>query len=217
VLVFNHSEFRLAYAQSHLSQRKTALKIEHADSDPKSAPATRAGRARWTRIAVNAFIIFHLIAILAWALPFNTLVIGKTKELISPYMLWSGLFQAWDLFAPDPRSINVYVDAEIILRDGQQRTWTFPRMEELGTVDKYFKERYRKWANDNLRMDSYSALWPDAARYVARLNADKANPPRTVKLTRHWSTIVPPDAHQGDAAWQQYTFYTYEVKPDDLL
>jgi hypothetical protein len=202
-----------------MGKRRTASKIETAGTDPKDATLARDGRARWPRIAVNAFVVFHLVAILAWALPLNTLLIGKTKELISPYMLWSGLFQAWDLFAPDPRSANVYVDAQVIFRDGQQRTWSFPRMEELGIVDKYFKERYRKWANDNLRMDSYAALWPDAARYVARVNADRANPPRTVRLVRHWSNIDAPGTLNRDASagWQQYTFYNYEVKPGDLL
>jgi hypothetical protein len=106
-----------------------------------------------------------------------------------PYPLWTGLFQKWDMFAPDPSKLNCYVGAQIAFRDGRTALWNFPRMENLGIVEKYFQERYRKYANDNLRLDSDAPAWPDAARYIARLHCSAVNPP-----VRYRSIVPPPTA-----------------------
>jgi hypothetical protein len=122
------------------------------------------------------------------------------------------------MFAPNPSSLNCYVGAQIFYRDGHTSLWSFPRMEELGIIDKYFKERYRKYTNDNLRLDSDAAAWPDAARYVARVNNSPANPPVAVNLVRYWSIVPPPTANglYDAPPWQQYAFFHYQVAPGDL-
>jgi hypothetical protein len=130
-------------------------------------------------------------------------------------MLWSGLSQGWALFAPDPESVNAYLVARITYRDGQKKFWKFPMPQDYGYYRRYFMERQRKWSSDNLRMDYNSALWPDAARYVARLNNDPNNPPVTVALVRHWSDIAPPASGQPET-WSEYTFFTYSLLPGDL-
>jgi len=171
------------------------------------------------RVALSIFILLHLIAMLCWALPLNSLLVQVLKEQVAPYMLWSGLFQAWDMFAPNPRMANVSVEAEVTFSDGQQRIWPFPRMEQLGLVDRYCKERYRKWANDHLRMDANAGLWPDAARYIARLHTQPGNPPVTVRLVRSWADIPPPTDSTAPlpAHTNRFVFFTYGVEPDDLL
>jgi len=133
-------------------------------------------------------------------------------------MLWSGLFQAWDMFAPDPLKLNSYIDAEVWFREGSARVWSFPKMHEIGYVDRYFKERYRKFSTEYLRMDSHSALWPDAARYIARLNRNSANPPTGVRLIRSWSEMKAPGpgGRYQPSPWQHYTYFTYVVQPGDL-
>jgi hypothetical protein len=89
-------------------------------------------------------------------------------------------------------------------------------MENLGFFEKYVKERYRKYANDNLRLDSNSTLWPDAARYIARVNNRPSNPPVSVDLVRYWSIVPPPGAEEGPGPWNQYLFFRYTVAPGDL-
>jgi hypothetical protein len=64
-------------------------------------------------------------------------------------------------------------------------------------------------------LDRNSFLWPDAARHIAWLNNDSANPPVRVALIRHWSFIAPPKSNQPET-WNQYTFFTYTVTPKDL-
>ncbi len=137
--------------------------------------------------------------------------------MIVPYMAWSGLFQKWDMFAPNPSMLNNYMTADITYADGHTATWSFPRMEELGLVDKYVKERYRKFANDNLRLDAFSVLWPDAARYIARVNKVQAsNPPVAIDLIRHWSVVQPPGSVSATGPWNQFKFFHYAVQPGDL-
>lgn len=173
---------------------------------------------RWKHVAISAFILFHLVAITCWSVPINSLLIPKCKQLIGHYMLWSGLFQGWDMFAPDPSKLNCYVVAEIKYRDGQTRLWKFPRMQELGYVERYFRERFRKFSTEYLRTDDHAAMWPEAARYVARVNSSASNPPVSVSLIRYWSEIGPqePGKVYKPGLWYQYTFFTYPVKPADL-
>lgn len=172
----------------------------------------------WRRRAISAFLAFQIAAIASWCLPVNSQLNDRWKQTIGPYMRWSGLFQAWDMFAPDPVKLNSYVDAQVTFRNGASRTWSFPRMDRLGLVDRYFKERYRKFSTEYLRMDTFAAMWPDAARFIARANFDAANPPVTVQLTRHWSEIYPPtESGLGERSpWRKFAFFTYSVKPGDL-
>ena len=137
----------------------------------------------------------------------------------SPYASALGLRQDWMMFAPNPMRVNTYIDAEITYRNGRKRIWTFPQMQQLGYVERYSKERYRKFANENLWIKDDAFIWPDAARYIARLNRDPANPPQTVKLV-HYRCFIPSAPRPGDQAeqerWERDVFYTYTVTPGDL-
>jgi hypothetical protein len=173
------------------------------------APNTQ---TRMKRIAISAFLFFHIVAITCWSLPFGSPLITAFDNVIRPYLVWSGLFQYWDTFAPVPKSVNSYVDAIVIYKNGHTRNWEFPRMEKLSLTDRYWEERYRKFV-ENLKEDTNVALWPDAGRRIARLNnSDASNPPEIVVLIRHWSNIVP----YRSEPWHAQIFYEYNVKPEDL-
>jgi len=168
---------------------------------------------------ISAFLAFHLFAIISWCIPLDTPLIVSFRSMVVPYMAWSGLFQKWDMFAPNPSMLNNYMTADITYADGHTATWSFPRMEELGLVQKYVKERYRKFANDNLRLDAFSVLWPDAARYIARVNKlQPSNPPVAIDLVRHWSVVPPPTFENGfmTGPWNHFRFFHYVVQPGDL-
>jgi hypothetical protein len=166
------------------------------------------------RSAISAFLAFHLLAITCWAIPLDTPLMVAFRNAVRPYFLWSGLFQAWNAFAPAPKALNSYVEAIVIYHDGRVLTWKFPRMEQLSLAQRYYRERYRKFV-ENLKEDSSVALWPDAARYIARLNNNPSNPPEIVMLIRHWTDIVPPPAPPAGQPHVQI-FYEYKVKPADL-
>lgn len=171
--------------------------------------------SRLKRIAISAFLAFHLVAITCWAIPPDTPLLAAFRNAVRPYFLWSGLFQAWNAFAPAPKAVNSYVESIVIYRDGRVLTWKFPRMEQLSVFERYYRERYRKFV-ENLKEDSSVALWPDAARYIARLNnTDASNPPEIVMLIRHWTDIMPGAPASASKPHVQI-FYEYKVAPGDL-
>ena len=89
-------------------------------------------------------------------------------------------------------------------------------MEQLSLTDRYSKERYRKFV-ETVLVDSSSLLWPDVARYVARLPEIRAGGPQKIMLVVKWSDIVTnPDGTFTRAPWDEHVFYSYDVKPEDL-
>ncbi len=171
---------------------------------------------RVRRMAISAFLLFHLIAITFWAVPLSSPLVVAFRGLIRPYMIWSGLFQSWDMFAPAPQSVNAWVQAAVIMRDGQIHPWNFPRMEQLGYLERYHKERYRKFA-ENIPDRKYSAVWPDVAKHAARSFNNTANPPEIVMLIQYFAEITPglkqlPSPDQGRA----HIFFEYRLQPGDL-
>jgi hypothetical protein len=183
----------------------------------------RDGRKRVSRlhgaryIAVNVFLVFHILAITCWCIPANGFLFLAFRSAVQPYLLWSGLFQSWDMFSPNPKDVNSYVEAIIIYKDGSTQFWTFPRMQLLGLTERYYRERYRKF-EENLLQSKYSALWPDAARHVVRNYNNPSNPPQTVMLLVRWSNIVPrADGALERSPWDAHVFYSYAVRPEDLI
>ena len=70
------------------------------------------------------------------------------------YLIPTGFWQYWDMFAPNPANIDFYCDAEVTYADGSHRTYTYPRMYKLGIIQKYGMERFRKYY-ERARDDSY--------------------------------------------------------------
>jgi hypothetical protein len=183
---------------------------------------------RVKRALISAFITFHLVVIVSGAVPADFVLVRALHaqgflialtEKLAPYAKAAGLQVGWSMFAPNPSRDNTYVDAEITYRNGRQHVWSFPQMQELGYYQRYVQERYRKFATERLCVKENSALWPDAARYIARLNADASNEPQTVKLV-HYRSLIPPLAASGEAPpperWERDVFFIYTVKPGDL-
>jgi hypothetical protein len=188
-------------------------------ADPGLTASVRMG-ATWfasaRRTAINAFLVFHIVSVACWCIPLTNPLVTTCRNLVRPYFLWSGLFQSWDMFSPSPKTINSYVEAIILYKDGNTRIWAFPRMDRISLTQRYFKERYRKFA-ENLKEDGNSALWQDAARFIARLNNSGQSPEKMVLLIRHWSDIVPQnDGSYTPAPWNAHVFYGYTVDPEDL-
>jgi hypothetical protein len=183
-------------------------------------PTPALSRAKY--LAINLFLIFNLIAIICWAVPINTPLTLAARAMFRPYLLSTGLFQAWDMFAPSPKSKNLYLEAIVIYRDGSTEFFAFPRMELLSYTQRYFKERYRKY-EEVLASSQFAALWPDAARYIARRytrsqgHGGAANPPQKIMLVARSSDIIPrTDGGYDRGQWDVNVFYSYDVQPEDL-
>lgn len=145
---------------------------------------------RLRKAAICAFIVFHLVTITCVAVPVDFAPIVKVRGLVWPYFLWTGLFQRWDMFAPDPPAVNSYIKTVVISQDRHMHVWSFPRMEELGLGERFRKERYRKFS-DVLPQPQMAPLWPDVARRVAGQFDSQAGALDKVLLIEFQSEIVP--------------------------
>lgn len=175
---------------------------------------------------VKLFVIFHVFAVLVWALPHppERLLTGakppafdvgskirvwnaehlQNNPYIDAYLFTTGFWQYWDMFAPNPAQTDFWADADVIYRDGSKRHYQYPRMFKLPLTNKYAQERYRKFF-ERANSEGFSHLWPQFALRIAYLNDDPKNPPVTVRLTRHWLPIAPP----GKPQQQEYNSYMY--------
>ncbi|MDX1953232.1 MAG: hypothetical protein SFY81_13705 [Verrucomicrobiota bacterium] len=173
----------------------------------------------WKRVFVNAFIVFHIIALGLWGLPTSPFRQRLTRPF-HKYVLFTGLWHSWDMFAPTPLMVNFDVVAEITYSNGGIKTWHFPRPEKMSHWRRMNKERWRKW-RERVRSDSYEIVWDDTSRFVARKFWFPTNPPVAVKLIRRWDNIpqplrtdhqpIPPEYQKKSS----FEFHEYKVKRED--
>lgn len=199
---------------------------------------------------VKVFVPFHILAITVYALPLlpparlkdgkptakwyqvgdrllyeneNGTYIGKNSPLIYPYLMETGFWQYWDMFAPDPVQSDVYGSATVVYKDGRTRNYQYPRMYLESVVDKYLDERYRKFferVHDYAGMHSIAGSKPYVAQRFAQRIAllnddDPANPPVEVKLFLH-SWDIPPPGQPIRPEYKSVEYFDYVVEQDQL-
>jgi hypothetical protein len=167
-------------------------------------------RPKWLRGLLKGLFFFNVFAVVVWTLPFppnavsdnilpaqgSDILLKFNKDWLRPspvqqYILSFGVWQSWDMFAPNPSNRDVWGDAEIQYKDGSVKTWQYPRMHELGLFSKFAKERYRKYF-ERANLEDYAYLWPDLCEWIARQkNSNPANPPVLVRLYRHLKLTAP--------------------------
>lgn len=198
--------------------------------EPRTEDLTRKAVSPW----VKAFVLLHVVAIVTWALPRpkQAILEGTAKPVGSDHLLvlaneirvWkplnaytqaTGSWQYWDMFAPDPSSIDVWADAEVELKDGSKVTVDYPRIYRLGIGEKYLKERYRKFFERAGNTD-HAFLWtPFAIQLARRAAKSPENPPVAVVLRKHTLPIAGPGQTQA-TEYSTETYWRYIVRPQDL-
>jgi hypothetical protein len=219
----NHTlRTRIKDTMSETTNRRPGKERDRMRADARRgrAAAGKGGAASssdhgFTHGVISIFILFHLIAITFWVLPWNVAPLRGVREIVRPYMVWSGLFQTWDMFAPDPKSINSYIKAVVITENRHIKVWTFPRMEELSFPERYRKERYRKF-EEVLQGQQSEALWPDVATHIARLLKSPGDLPDKVLLIQFRADIKLEADESAGSAPQPNVLYEGYVDPGDL-
>jgi hypothetical protein len=192
------------------------------------------------RVAIKAAIFAACFAYIFTIITCNPPGKNAIAEVLStPVKTFSRNFdlgQNWSMFAPEPCTIIIFVRAEVKYNNGETKFWDLPRPEKMSFVTKMFKERYRKWAADNMRNDDHKFMWEPAARYVARVSPQTASVyPVEVSLWRIWTNIEKPKEINGkpdlfpigmrekdptkqysDKGMQQVKFFTLKITPADL-
>jgi hypothetical protein len=115
--------------------------------------------------------------------------------------------QAWGVFAPDPRSTSLRLEARVTFADGSTTSWDVPDGPRIGANLRFY--RWRKWL-ERIRSDSFRGLWRPTAEWVASLYADAPSPVTRVELVRHFHENV---VIGEQPPWEEFTYYTLDVAP----
>lgn len=116
--------------------------------------------------------------------------------------------QTWAVFAPNPRTTSLGLEAQITFADGSTARWTTPEGPAIGANLRFY--RWRKWL-ERARADDQWPLWEPTAQWVASLYGDAPSPVVRVELIRRFHENV----LDGDQpAWQAFTFYTLDLEED---
>jgi len=123
---------------------------------------------RWNarRLLVSAFVLFHLSAVCVWTLP-GCYIKDHVQEFYRYYVLPTGMWQWWAIFAPDPVRNTCTLDAEVVDAKGMRHIFEFTRIAELPWWQKITRYRQPKFVN-NMANPEYAMSRPFTARYALR-------------------------------------------------
>ncbi len=170
------------------------------------------------KLIISGFIIFNLIVIACWMFP-NHPIEQALIENFRQYLGFLALNQDYSVFAPNPRSVNVHLEALVTYSDGTTRIWRYPRTERMNLWQAMIKERYRKFGDDNIAWTLNNKLLQDLARYVARLTSNGSHKAMMVTLIRYFAAIPPFPYGLNEklpAHYEVHILNTYAVKAEDL-
>ena len=170
---------------------------------------------RWPTILVAAYAV----AAFSWSMPADVLP-GKPAidRLATGPLLLFGLWQAWDMFSPDPRPADICIEVAFTDRDGSEDRRMLTDMVAMGFSERWRKDRWRKYCNDHLRLDAERRLWQPFAEYAVRRLRAEGHDPAVVELVRWWRVCEPvvDPALRADVRrtpWQSDVFHRWGVPP----
>jgi hypothetical protein len=144
------------------------------------------------RLFISAFILWQMFAVAVWNFPPGA-VNFYLMPIVASYMRVTGCWQGWTMFSPNPSRDDDFVQAQITYADGVHRDWNIERMHDMGLVERYQKERFRKMI-ENANPKDAKRIWPFLARYaMIRNDRGPGTYPAKVSLVRYWRYIVPPN------------------------
>lgn len=191
--------------------------------------------------AIKLWVLFHMTMVFTWSLPkpppaiMNGSVRPEGADLwrnlpdwglelnrrylegspLRRYMSAFGTWQYWDMFAPDPASRDVWMDAVITYQDGTVGVFEWPRLVKMSQFERYVRERSRKYLERGHSITN-SWKWPIIAQRIALESwHDPSNPPTRVVLQRHFRDILPPD-RVTPTEYKLVPFYDHTVDIDAL-
>ena len=174
------------------------------------------------RILINSFTITHVLLIVAWLFPI-TMSLATLKDVFYGYIVFLGLDQNYSMFAPSVRKIDRHFIALITFQDLSTVIWSYPRVERMSIFEAMQKERYRKFANDNIMMPAFKMFLPDFARYIARTHPCPNNRPELVSIYVSETEIPKPGqqlktitASEENSSYRLVNLFTYQVEAKDL-
>lgn len=185
---------------------------------PARHAAQRPGAVAWLRGHwPTLLVVAYAVAAVSWTLPPEVFPPKPILDRVAGGpLLFLGLWQSWDMFSPDPRTQDICVEVVHVGRDGVRQPWMLTDMVAMGSLERWRKDRWRKYCNDHLRLDASRNLWrPFAAFTLRRLRAEGHDPVR-IELVRWWRPCEPAvrpglRADVRRTPWSSYTFFAVPV------
>ena len=168
---------------------------------------------RWPTILV----VGYAVAAFSWTMPASLFPPKPViDQMAAGPLLLLGLWQSWDMFSPDPRTIDICVELRCTNRDGTGDRRMLSDMVAMGYYERWQKDRWRKYFNDHLRLDDEHALWQPFAEYATRRLREEGHDPVAIELVRWWRPCDPairPDlrADVRQTPWQNHVFHRWGV------
>lgn len=155
----------------------------------------RLEHSRGGRVLITAFIVVTLACVLVSNLPEGRAQ-QRAYDVAQPFLNLSGLDQRWRIFAPNPRSEVLYLEARVVRADGSVSIWRTPTSGPL--IGGYRDSHWRKFVehavlrDDDTFDDGWPYLWRTIALYAARQEAGHGARPVQVTLIRRSAQEIPP-------------------------
>ena len=137
----------------------------------------------WTvkKSAISVFVTLHLAALAIVNIP-QCPIRERFADWAAAYVLPTGLWQDWYMFAPDPGKYAVTLEALVADNTGKASRFPFPSIGELSVWEKMPAYRHAKYAA-NMSLPNCKAQREFAARHIIRtLNLPASAYPLKVQL-----------------------------------
>jgi hypothetical protein len=165
----------------------------------------RIERSPVAQVLISIVIVVVLLMEVATHLPAGSAVHQSVSRPAQQIIRVVAAEQAWGVFAPNPRSSSLDIEARVTFADGTTALWELPEGSNLGPNLRYY--RWRKWL-ERARSDDQKGLWAPTARWIATLYDDRESPVVRVELIRrfHKNVLVGPQP-----PWESFTYFTLEL------
>jgi hypothetical protein len=163
---------------------------------------------------IHLFIWLHIISIFAYTMPLNIFPLTQIRKLTSPYIMWAGLDQSWDMFSPNPRNYDSTLKALVITQHGNLHSWAFRFDEALDWKQRFFLDRDRAF-QEFLSLDKSEPVLPEVALHIARSFNNASDLPFSVRIIDSRYDIRPGNP-KADLQRQTRILYKGIIDPELL-
>jgi hypothetical protein len=174
----------------------------------------RLERSRAGRWLISVFLVVTVVGVVVTNLP----AVGVQRRLAAvtqPFMVATGLDQAWNMFAPYPRRETLYLEARVLHADGRVTMWRPPSDGPL--LGAYRDAHWIKFAEHaTLRPHDpggWPQLWRPLALYIASQQAHDGTPAVSVTLITRSAVNLPPNGSEpGRTPFTDQPYYTLRLR-----
>ena len=172
---------------------------------PRPTLSERFEQSSGGQLVASVLIVLLLLAQVGTHLPGDSALDDKLGEPSDEIIRIFASEQSWGVFAPNPRSTSLKLEARVYFEDGSRKVWTVPEGPRVLANLRFY--RWRKWL-ERVRDDGYSSLWEPTAEWIASLYEDEPSPVVRVELVRrfHDNTVEGPQP-----AYEEYTYYVLDL------